>query len=127
MKDNKEPPFGAQHGMTEEQLKALKEFIEENLRKGFIQASSSPAGAPVLFVTKLDASPQLCVDYRGFNEITIDNDTHYHSSGKPSTAYQKQNGILSWTFDGDTTKSEWQKERNGKPHLGHDTDSLSIL
>jgi hypothetical protein len=73
LKDNKEPPFGALYGMTQKELKALKEYIEENLTKGFIQASSSPAGAPVLFVKKSDGSLRLCVDYCGLNEITIKN------------------------------------------------------
>jgi hypothetical protein len=73
LKENKEPPFGALYGMTQEELRALKEYIEENLTKGFIQASSSPAGAPVLFVKKADGSLRLCVDYRGLNEITIKN------------------------------------------------------
>ena len=59
--------------MTQDELKALKEYIEENLTKGFIQASSSPAGAPVLFVKKADGSLRLCVDYQGLNEITIKN------------------------------------------------------
>jgi hypothetical protein len=59
--------------MSQEELKALKEYIEENMTKGFIQASSSPAGAPVLFVKKAEGSSRLCVDYRGLNEVTIKN------------------------------------------------------
>jgi hypothetical protein len=59
--------------MTQEELKVLKEYIKENLTKGCIQASSSPAGVPVLFVKKSDGSLGLCVDYRGFNKITIKN------------------------------------------------------
>jgi hypothetical protein len=59
--------------MSQEELKALKEYIEENMMKGFIQASSSPAGAPVLFVKKADGSLRLYVDYRKLNEETIKN------------------------------------------------------
>jgi hypothetical protein len=50
LKGNKEPPFRAHYGMSREDPKALKEYIEESLTKGFIEASSSPAGAHVLFV-----------------------------------------------------------------------------
>jgi len=54
-------------------LEACKKWIEENLDKGFIRASSSLAGAPILFVKKGDRSLRLVVDYRGINEGTIKN------------------------------------------------------
>jgi len=54
-------------------LKALHEYIKENLGKGFIHQSESPAGAPILFVKKKDGSLHLCVDYRGLNKVTIPN------------------------------------------------------
>jgi len=38
-----------------------------------IRRSSSPIGAPILFVLKPDGTLQLCVDYRGLNKITIRN------------------------------------------------------
>ena len=47
--------------------------MDENLSKGFIRASSSPAGALILFVKKSDGSLRLCVDYRGLNAGTIKN------------------------------------------------------
>ena len=67
------PPFGKLYAMSQPELVALKTFLEENLSKGFIRASSSPAGAPVLFVKKSDGSLRLCVDYRGLNAGTIKN------------------------------------------------------
>jgi hypothetical protein len=50
-----------------------KKQIEELLEKGFIRPSSSPWGAPVLFVNKKDGSRRMCVDYRSLNEVTIKN------------------------------------------------------
>jgi len=47
--------------------------LEENLRKGFIRASSSPAASPILFVKKTDGSLRLYVDYHWLNEGTIKN------------------------------------------------------
>jgi hypothetical protein len=54
-------------------LVELKNQIEELLEKGFIRPSSSPWGAPVLFVNKKDGSRRMCVDYRSLIEVTIKN------------------------------------------------------
>jgi hypothetical protein len=44
-------------------LAELKKQIEELLSKGFIGPSSSPWGAPTLFIDKKDGSRRLCIDY----------------------------------------------------------------
>jgi hypothetical protein len=59
--------------MATSELAELKEHIKELLEKGFICPSSSPWGAPVIFVPKKDGTQRLCVDYRAVNEVTIKN------------------------------------------------------
>ena len=73
IKEGSEPPFGPIYSLSLLELKVLKEYIEDNLRKGFIRPSKSPAASPILFVKKKDGSLRLCVDYRGLNRITIRN------------------------------------------------------
>lgn len=58
------------YGMSQAELQVAKQYIEENLSKGFIRASSSPAAAPILFVKKPGGGLRLYVDYRKLNEIT---------------------------------------------------------
>jgi hypothetical protein len=59
--------------LTTPELVELKEHIKELLEKGFNHPSSSPWGAPVIFVPKKDGTQRLCVDYRALNEVTIKN------------------------------------------------------
>jgi hypothetical protein len=59
--------------MTSPELAELKEHIIELLEKGFIRPSSSPWGAPVIFVPKKDGTQRLCMDYRALNEVTVKN------------------------------------------------------
>jgi hypothetical protein len=73
LKDGFTPPFGPIYSLSRTELEALRKWLEENLSKGFIHASSSPAGAPILFVKKGDGSLHLCVDYQGLNEGIIKN------------------------------------------------------
>jgi hypothetical protein len=59
--------------MSLNELKVLKKYLDENLSKGFICASSSPVALPVIFVKKPGGGLQFCVDYRGLNALTIKN------------------------------------------------------
>jgi hypothetical protein len=67
-------PFGPLYTLSQKELEELREYLDENLKKGFIRRSESPAGAPVLFVPKKDSKKlRLCVDYRALNKITVKN------------------------------------------------------
>jgi hypothetical protein len=59
--------------MTMPELAELKEHTKELLEKGFIHPSSSPWGAPVIFILKKDGTKRLCVDYCALNEVTVKN------------------------------------------------------
>ena len=61
--------------MRVNELEELKKQIKELLEKGFIRPSSSPWGAPVIFVDKKDGTRRMCVDYRSLNEVTIKTST----------------------------------------------------
>ena len=50
--------------MAPVELRELKVQLQELVDKGFIQPSTSPWGAPVLFVRKKDGTLRLCIDYR---------------------------------------------------------------
>jgi hypothetical protein len=66
-----EPTFKPIYQLSEKESQTLKEYIAENLKKGYIRESKSSAGYPIIFVPKKDGSLRLCVDYRHLNSITI--------------------------------------------------------
>ncbi|XP_059658489.1 uncharacterized protein LOC132304787 [Cornus florida] len=68
------PPISrATYRMTPVELSELKKQTQELQDRGFIRPSTSPWGAPILFVKKKDGSLRLCVDYCALNKVTIKN------------------------------------------------------
>lgn len=70
---DKPPPYGPLYNLSIEELAELRQYLSNELAKGRIHHSVSPAGAPILFVPKKDSGLRLCVDYRGLNKITVKN------------------------------------------------------
>jgi len=70
LEDGAEPPLGRMYSLSQTEVQALHEFLDENLRIGFIRPSKAGHGAPILFVKKKDGSLRLCVDFRGLNRLT---------------------------------------------------------
>ena len=70
LEEGTSPPLGTVYSLSPVKLEALQTFIDENLCTGFIQPSSSPHAAPVLFIKKKDGSLQLCVNFCSLNKIS---------------------------------------------------------
>ena len=64
------PPHGPIYPLSNTELEALCDYLEDMLGKGFIRSSQSPGGTPIMFAKKKDGSLRMCVDYQGLNHIT---------------------------------------------------------
>jgi RNase H-like domain found in reverse transcriptase/Reverse transcriptase (RNA-dependent DNA polymerase)/Integrase zinc binding domain/Integrase core domain len=62
--------FSPLYRQSTAELAATKEYLMDNLNKGFIVNSDSPFASPILFVRKSDGSLRFCVDYRKLNSLT---------------------------------------------------------
>ncbi|GJY92452.1 putative reverse transcriptase domain-containing protein [Tanacetum coccineum] len=72
------PVAHAPYRLAPSEMKELSDQLQELSDKGFIRPSSSPWGAPVLFIKKKDGSFRMCIDYKELNKITIDLRSGYH-------------------------------------------------
>nr|GFD42355.1 putative reverse transcriptase domain-containing protein [Tanacetum cinerariifolium] len=67
------PVARAPYRLAPSEMKELAKQLQELSNKGFIRPSSSPWGAPVLFVKKKDGSLCMCIDCRELNKFTVKN------------------------------------------------------
>ena len=67
------PIARAPYRLAPAEMKEMMTQLQELLDKGFIRPSTSPWGAPVLFVKKKDGSMRMCIDYRELNKVTVRN------------------------------------------------------
>nr|GEW73569.1 retrotransposon protein, putative, Ty3-gypsy subclass [Tanacetum cinerariifolium] len=73
LKPSVAPVVRAPYRLAPSEMKELSDQLKELSDKGFIRPSSSPSGAPVLFVKKKDGSFRMCIDYRELNKLTVKN------------------------------------------------------
>ncbi|GJV69732.1 putative reverse transcriptase domain-containing protein [Tanacetum coccineum] len=67
------PVARAPYRLAPSEMQELSDQLQELAARGFIRPSTSPWGAPVLFVKKKDGSFRMCIDYRELNKLTIKN------------------------------------------------------
>nr|GEU61507.1 putative reverse transcriptase domain, ribonuclease H-like domain, aspartic peptidase domain protein [Tanacetum cinerariifolium] len=65
------PVAKSPYRLAPSELEELSGQLKELQDKGFIRPSSSPWGAPILFVKKKDGSFRMCIDYRELNKLTV--------------------------------------------------------
>jgi hypothetical protein len=73
LKEGFEPKSFSIYNLTQVEEEGTKEFIKENLEKGYIRESKSPMASPFFFVPKKDGKRRPCQDYRYLNNWTVKN------------------------------------------------------
>ncbi|GKB46385.1 putative reverse transcriptase domain-containing protein, partial [Tanacetum coccineum] len=89
----------APYRLAPSELQELSTQLQEISDKGFIRPSSSPRGAPVLFVKKKDGSFRMFIDYRKLNKLMVKNryplpriDDLVREEDIPKTAFRTRYG-----------------------------------
>ncbi|GJX38275.1 putative nucleotidyltransferase, ribonuclease H [Tanacetum coccineum] len=67
------PVSRAPYRLAPSEMQELSDQLQELADRGFIRPSTSPWGAPILFVKKKDGSFRMCIDYRELNKLTVKN------------------------------------------------------
>ncbi|GJV05982.1 putative reverse transcriptase domain-containing protein [Tanacetum coccineum] len=108
------PVARAPYRLASSEMKELSEQLQELSNKGFIGPSSSPWGAPVLFVKKKDGSFRMCIDYRELNKLTVKN--HYPLPRIDDLFDQLQGSSIYSKID---LRSGYHQLRDEKEHEEH--------
>ncbi|GJX74696.1 putative reverse transcriptase domain-containing protein [Tanacetum coccineum] len=67
------PVARAPYRLAPSEMQELSNQLQELAGRGFIRPSTSPWGAPVLFVKNKDGSFRMCINYRELNKLTVKN------------------------------------------------------
>ncbi|GKB96545.1 putative reverse transcriptase domain-containing protein, partial [Tanacetum coccineum] len=99
------PVVKSPYRLAPSEMEELLGQLKEHHDKGFIRPSSSPWGAPVLFVKKKDGSFRMCIDYRELDKLTIKNylrseyhQLRVHEDDIPKTAFRTRYGHFEFTI-----------------------------
>ena len=98
--EGKQPTFGKIYPMNEEQSKTLRDYLDTNIKKGFIRESQSPAAYPMFFVPKKGGKLRPVIDYRQLNDITVKNRYPLPLIGEMMDTIQKANWFTTMDLRG---------------------------
>jgi len=73
LKEGFMPKKGKVYSLSREKREEVQSFVEDQLRKGYIQPSKSPQTLPVHFVAKKDGIWRIVQDYQHLNQWTVKN------------------------------------------------------
>jgi len=73
LKETFKPRKGKIYPLFKNKREEVQNFVEDQLRKGYIRPSKSPQTSPVFFVDKKDGSKRMVMDYRNLNNQTVKN------------------------------------------------------
>ncbi|GKD26648.1 hypothetical protein Tco_1232862 [Tanacetum coccineum] len=104
------------------EMKELSEQLQDLSDKGFIRPSSSPWGAPVLFVKKKDGSFRMCIDYQELNKLTMKN---RYPLPRIDGLFEKLQG--SSVYSKIDLRSSYHQLRDKKEHEEHLKAILELL
>nr|GEY97675.1 putative reverse transcriptase domain-containing protein [Tanacetum cinerariifolium] len=111
------PEARAPYRLTPSEMQELSNQLQELADRGFIRPSTSPWGAPVLFVKKKDGSFRMCIDYRELNKLT----------GGPMGLRECATWELessTWGGRGKEERATWERE---KYHMGGQGESFGTV
>jgi len=73
LKETFKPQKGRIYPLSKNEREEVQNFVEDQLRKGYIRPSKSPQMSSVFFVGKKDGSKRMVIDYRNLNDQTVKN------------------------------------------------------
>src|SRR6184192_3688325 len=119
------PPWRPIYRMSPLELDAMRAELDRLIKAGSIEPSTSPYGAPVIFVKKKDGKLRMCIDYRALNKITKKNQFPIPSLMTSLTDFKVHKSSPRSTFVGDTIRSAFTKMTSRKQLFTQDMVTIN--
>ena len=115
LKETFKPQKGRIYPLSKNKREKVQNFVEDQLRKGYIRPSKFPQMSPVFFVGKKDGSKWIVMDYCNLNDQTVKNNcplpliTELIDNMGSKKVFTRMN--LRWGFNNIRIKEgdEWKK------------------
>ena len=73
LKETFKPQKGRIYSLSKDEREEVQNFVNDQLRKGYIRPLKSPQILPVFFVSKKNRSKRIIMDYHSLNDQTVKN------------------------------------------------------
>jgi hypothetical protein len=110
--NDKQSKWMSLYSMSKDQLKKVRTYLDENLKREFIRSSKSLTEYSILFVSKKNDTKQLCVNYRQLNKITKQDSYFLLLIKELQDRLDRVKWFTSLTWKKPITEYKWRKAKN---------------
>ena len=114
LKEDFVPRKGRTYLMSRQEKEEIREFVEEQLRKGYIRPSKLPQTSPVFFVGKKDGKKRMVQDYQYLNKETVKDNYPLPLISDLSTLWEQKECSQRWICNRGTIMCKLEKETSGR-------------
>jgi len=126
VKEDFKPSKAKVYPLSRNEREEVQKFVDEHLKKGYIQPSKSEQTSPVFFVEKKDGGKRMVMDYHKLNRQTVKNNYPLPLITELVDNMGSKR-VFTWTCNGGTIMCTSKRETSRKQPSLHTQGHLNQL